>query len=248
MRRKGLTATALKTLAILAMTVDHVTWLLFPGYDRHALPLMLHLIGRITCPIMCFFVAEGYHYTRNVKKYTRRLLLLALISHFAYVLASVDFVDARSFVPFFRGQVLNQTGVVWSLAGGLVMLRINDSRWRMPAKVLGILATALATLPADWSCIAALCILSIGANRGRAKRQIGWCLFYVGLYALVYALALDVVYGLLQMGVVLAIPLISRYNGRLGDHPRAVRWMKTLFYVYYPLHLAVLGLIGLWMR
>ena len=86
-RTKGLTATALKTIAIAAMTADHVAWLLFPGYDRHALPLILHLIGRLTCPVMCFFVAEGYHYTHDVKKYTRRLLLLALVSHFAYVLA-----------------------------------------------------------------------------------------------------------------------------------------------------------------
>ena len=72
-RTKGLTATALKTIAIAAMTADHVAWLLFPGYDRHALPLILHLIGRLTCPVMCFFVAEGYHYTHDVKKYTRRL-------------------------------------------------------------------------------------------------------------------------------------------------------------------------------
>ena len=107
---------------------------------------------------------------------------------------------------------------------------------------------AAATFPADWSCIAALCILSIGANRGHAKKQIAWCLFYVGLYALVYCLALVVTYGLLQLGVALAIPLLKMYNGRLGDHPRAVRWMKTLFYVYYPLHLAILGLIGLAMR
>ena len=247
-RTKGLTATALKTIAIAAMTADHVAWLLFPGYDRHALPLILHLIGRLTCPVMCFFVAEGYHYTHDVKKYTRRLLLLALVSHFAYVLASADFVDAWSFLPLSRGSVLNQTGVVWSLAGGLIMLRINGSRWRTPAKVLGILAVAAATFPADWSCIAALCILSIGANRGHAKKQIAWCLFYVGLYALVYCLALDVTYGLLQLGVALAIPLLKMYNGRLGDHPRAVRWMKTLFYVYYPLHLAILGLIGLAMR
>ena len=71
-------------------------------------------------------------------------MLLALVSHFAYVLASADFVDAWSFLPFSRGSVLNQTGVVWSLAGGLIMLRINGSRWRTPAKVLGILAVAAA--------------------------------------------------------------------------------------------------------
>ncbi len=33
-----------------------------------------------------------------------------------------------------------------------------------------------------------------------------WMTFYVALYAAVYALALDVVYGILQMAVVLSIP------------------------------------------
>ena len=183
-----------------------------------------------------------------MKKYTRRLLLLALVSHFAYVLASADFVDAWSFLPFSRGSVLNQTGVVWSLAGGLIMLRINGSRWRTPAKVLGILAVAAATFPADWSCIAALCILSIGANRGHAKKQIAWCLFYVALYAVVYFFALDKLYGLLQLGVVLAIPLLALYNGRRGKNPAVNRVMKWLFYIYYPLHLFILGLIQLQIR
>ena len=32
-QRKGLDANALKLIAIVAMTVDHVAWLLFPGYS-----------------------------------------------------------------------------------------------------------------------------------------------------------------------------------------------------------------------
>ncbi len=42
----------------------------------------MHIIGRITCPIMCYCIAEGYHYTRNIRKYTARLFVFALISHF----------------------------------------------------------------------------------------------------------------------------------------------------------------------
>ena len=67
----------LKLLAILAMTVDHIAWMLFPGYSMHPLALLMHAIGRLTCPIMCYFIAEGYHYTRSFQKYALRLLLLA---------------------------------------------------------------------------------------------------------------------------------------------------------------------------
>lgn len=234
---------ALKLIAILAMTADHLAWLLFPGYDRAAVPVIMHIIGRLTCPVMCFFVAEGYHYTHSKEKHALRLLLLAVVSHFAYLFASNDFVDCHSFIPFYYGSFLNQTGVVWSLLGGLLMLWINDSkRLAAPVKVAGILLICVITFPADWSCIASLCILSIGTNRGDARKQIVWCLFYVTLYALVYFLALDRVYGLLQLCVVLAIPLLCLYNGRRGKTPGLNRAMKWLFYLYYPLHLFVLGL------
>lgn len=242
-KTRTLDANALKLIAIAAMTVDHVAWMLFPGYAREALPLVMHVIGRLTCPIMCYFIAEGYHYTRNVKKYMLRLLALAVVSHFAYIYASHDYVDARSFIPFYNGNVLNQTSVAWSLLGGLVMLRIND--WERPGwqKALAVLAVCLLTFPADWSCIAALCILSIGSNRGEPKKQLAWSMFYVSLYALVYCLSLDVVYGLLQLCVVLSIPLLALYNGKRGKNARLNRVMKPLFYVYYPLHLFIIGLI-----
>ena len=67
--------------------------------------------------------------------------------------------------------------------------------------------------------------------------------FYVALYAIVYALALDWVYGLVQMGVVLSLPVLRLYNGQRGRSPQVNRVMKWLFYVYYPLHLLVIGLL-----
>ena len=108
---KKLNSNTIKVIAILAMTIDHIAWLLFPGYPAEVLPVVLHIIGRITCPIMCFFIAEGYHYTKNIRKYTARLFVFAVISHFAYVFASANFVGWKSFIPFYYGDLLNQTSV-----------------------------------------------------------------------------------------------------------------------------------------
>ena len=33
---------------------------------------------------MWFMVAEGYHYTRNFRKYLQRLFIFAVLAHFAY--------------------------------------------------------------------------------------------------------------------------------------------------------------------
>lgn len=66
-RRPALSGNALKGIAILAMTLDHLTWTLWPGYSTAWWVLLLHLLGRVTAPIMWFFVVEGYHYTHDVK-------------------------------------------------------------------------------------------------------------------------------------------------------------------------------------
>lgn len=244
-KRKILNSNQLKLIAIIAMTVDHIAWAMFDGYPSALLPLVMHIIGRLTCPIMCYFIAEGYHYTRNINKYTFRLFAFAFISHFAYIFASNDFVDFRSFIPFYYGNFLNQTSVMWSLAWGLVMLRIADSkRIKSIYKVLLVILICIITLPSDWSCIAALCIMAIGTNRGDFRKQMSWMIFYVALYSLVYFFAIDKVYGVLQMGVVLSIPVIAMYNGKRGENPKINKFMKWFFYIFYPVHLFVIGLIN----
>lgn len=244
-KNKILNSNQLKLIAIIAMTVDHIAWAMFDGYPTALLPLVMHIIGRLTCPIMCYFIAEGYHYTRNINKYTFRLFAFAFVSHFAYIFASNDFVDFKSFIPFYYGNFLNQTSVMWSLAWGLVMLRIADSkRIKSIYKVLLVILICIITLPSDWSCIAALCIMAIGTNRGDFRKQMSWMIFYVALYSLVYFFAIDKVYGILQMGVVLSIPVIAMYNGKRGKNPKINKFMKWFFYIFYPLHLFVIGLIN----
>ena len=244
-KSKILDSNQLKLIAIIAMTVDHIAWSMFDGYPSALLPLVMHIIGRLTCPIMCYFIAEGYHYTRNINKYTFRLFAFAFVSHFAYIFASNDFVDFKSFIPIYYGNFLNQTSVMWSLAWGLVMLRIADSkRIKSIYKVLLVILICIITLPSDWSCIAALCIMAVGTNRGDFRKQMSWMIFYVALYSLVYFFAIDKTYGILQMGVVLSIPVIAMYNGKRGKNPKINKFMKWFFYIFYPVHLFVIGLIN----
>ena len=63
---KKLNSNHLKLIAIIAMTIDHVTDLFYPGFPVSPVPLVLHFIGKLTAPIMWFFVCEGYFYTKDV--------------------------------------------------------------------------------------------------------------------------------------------------------------------------------------
>ncbi len=232
--RKTLNANQLKLIAMAAMTVDHVTWAVFPGYRTDWYIILLHIIGRMAAPIFWFFVAEGYHYTHDVKKYTLRLFLFAIISHFAYT-----FAFGIPFVPF-RTTVFNQTSVIWALALGLVSLSIVENpeikQWQ---KTILIILIAVIAFCADWSSIAVLAITDIGTNRGNFKKQMTRMMIWVAVYAVVYAVFISPVYGIVQMFTVLTIPLLKMYNGKRGKSKN----MKWLFYVYYPLHLVICGII-----
>ena len=243
--KKILDSNTIKLIAIIAMTVDHIAWFLFPGYPKEAIPIVMHVIGRITCPIMCYFIAEGYHYTKNIDKYTARLFIFAFVSHFAYIFFSENFMDCRSFIPFYYGEILNQTSVMWSLAWGLVMLRVVNSKKinRDITKTLLVILICIISFPSDWSCVASLCILAFGTNRDNFKTQMLWMIFYVAIYSAVYFFSIDKIYGILQMSVVLAIPVLLMYNGKRGKNQTVNKIMKWSFYIYYPLHLFIIGLI-----
>ena len=194
---------------------------------------------------MWFFIAEGYHYTHNIKKYAARLFLLAAISHFAY-----NFCFGIPFIPF-QTTAFNQTGVVWSLAWGLVLLYIHDrTPWKPWQKVFitimrfifkkrAIIIICLITFPSDWSCIATMAILSIGLYRGDFKKQMAYMMLWTSVYAIVYFLFIDKTYALIQLGTCLTIPLLRLYNGKRGS----MKGIGKLFYIYYPLHLFLCGII-----
>ena len=234
----GLNSNQLKTFAIIAMTIDHLVSVIYPGYPKDWWIIGLHIIGRLTAPTMWFMVAEGYHYTRDLKKYIGRLFLFAVISHFAY-----NFAFGIPFIPF-QTTVFNQTSVIWSLAWGVVAIAITDEskchlkQWQKTLLVLGI---CVITFCSDWSCIAVLAILDIYSNRGNLKMQVREMMVYVSFYAIVYFLFVDKVYGIIQLFVFICVPFIMNYNGERG------KWkgMKWFFYLYYPAHLVICGIIRL---
>lgn len=236
MKRK-LNADHLKLIAILAMTVDHIADLIYPGFPGEPVALSLHIIGRLTAPIMWFFICEGFYHTRNLRKYLLRMFVFAVISHFAYC-----FAFGISFMPFTDG-IFNQTSVIWPLFWAIVALWIINSATALKTwqKWLLIIVINLITFPADWSCIAVMAIVAMYDNRGNLEKQMGGMMFWVIIYAIVSFFFVSKVYAVIQLGVILVYPLLKQYNGQKGT----VKWMKWFFYLYYPAHLVVVGIIRL---
>lgn len=237
---KKLNSNHLKIIAIIAMTIDHIADLLYPGMPNIFISNVMHIIGRLTAPIMFFFICEGYHYTKDVKKYISRLFIFALISHFAYC-----FAFGINFIPFSTGNIFNQTSIMWTLAWAVVALHIvhgknNLKEWQ---KWLLIILINLITFSSDFSSIAVMAILFMYDRRGNLKSQMICMMAWLSLYALISYLFVSKTYGLIAMTAILVYPLIKNYNGQRGK----VKWLKWFFYLYYPLHLIIIGALRLYM-
>ena len=236
---KNLNSNQLKIIAVFAMIFDHILWGINPGYNNGVLYIVLHIIGRIVAPIFCYFIAEGAYYTKNRNKYLARLLIFAIISHFAYC-----FAFGINIIPFSNGTIFNQTSIMWSLALGLIGIMINDSKINNKLKILIIICLCIIAFPSDWSSVAVMIIIYDYAYRNDFKKQMAIQTMFSGIYAIIYCIFIDFSYGLLQMGTVLSIPLLKRYNGQRG------KWkgMKYFFYLIYPIHLILCGLIRVYLH
>lgn len=236
---KRLNSNHLKLIAIIAMTIDHFTDLFYPGFPAEALPVTMHLIGRLTAPIMWFFIAEGYHHTRNVRKYIFRLGLFAVVSHFAYC-----FAFGINFIPFKTG-IFNQTSVMYPLFIAVVVMWLEDlekEKLNSKLKIAIIFVLIWSAFPADWSCIAVLAILEINKYRGNLSKQMLSMMKWVMLYAIVSFFFVNKAYGVVCLGVILVYPFLRMYNGERGK----AKWLKWFFYIYYPAHLIILGILRIY--
>ncbi|MGI6149943.1 MAG: protein TraX [Firmicutes bacterium] len=232
--QKGLTAFQLKLIAITAMLIDHLAWY-YVDLDT-GLGQLLHMVGRLTAPIMCFFIAEGYRHTRSLRRYAARLAVFALISQLPFTYYSLG------------RAALFPLNVIYTLLIGLLAIHCletipNESkRWGL----IGLLL--LLAVPADWSVVGVVLCLGFYSMSGDWPRltallaaaslammagQAAWRM--LNGYSFAWALH----YSWFQGGVLLSVFLLRLYNGEKGGGP----WSRWLFYLFYPLHQAVLAVL-----
>lgn len=221
----------LKYIAVAAMLCDHIA-LAFVGMDN-PLGLTMRVVGRLTAPIMCYFLVEGFMYTRSKKKYGTRLFIFALISQipFSYLLTGKLF-DTRlnmMFTLFFCFMIL------------LCLEKINNRFLRvMCAFVFAVLCTMC-----DWGMVAPLWVLVFAVCR-EDKKKMNLFYFLTCIYWLCRCINITVGDGnewysaLWQAGSIGFVPLIYFYNGQGGKSSKFSKWF---FYWFYPLHILVIGVI-----
>lgn len=230
----------LKYLVIITMLIDHIAWAFVP--TASVLGQVMHFIGRLTGPTMAFFVAEGYRYTRDVKKYSLRLGVFALLSWFPYVYfeyGTLPIVIQNGAVVAFHPQF----GVIYTLLLGLLAIWLWDKgKCSYTLKLLGVFGLCMLSVFGDWPIFNVLYCMFFYIYRDNPKAK--WTAFcWITAVCCMFVLFAKPWWaGLFQFGIFM-VPLFIQfcYNGESGSKKAFHKWF---FYVFYPVHLLVLGVLA----
>ena len=217
-----LSGNALKLLAALFMTIDHVGVLLLPHV------IVLRILGRLALPIFAFMIAEGCRYTRNRLRYFGSVFALGVLCQIVYYIAdrslyfSILITFSLSIATIYalqdwKEQKTTRSALVffWAVAGVYALNRVFAIDYGFWGCMLPVFAAAFQKTAWDRPWV----------NLGM-----------LGLGLLVLAADL----GQIQYYALPALPLLACYNGRRG------RWkLKYFFYLFYPIHLVILQGIAL---
>ena len=222
--RKGLPQEALKMIACVTMLIDHIGAVFVPGYG-------LRIIGRIAFPIYCFLLAEGMARTRNVKRYGIRLAIGAALSELPYELL------------FYGSVSLGYQSVMVTLLIGYLMILWMRKTVMMKFIPVIVCVFAAELLGTDYGGMGVAMIALFALTRERPDRlwlQVFTC---AALCWIIGGAGWQVgpVYVPLQIFGVLAMVPIALYSGGKATNSKAIQWV---FYLFYPVHLAVLLVIA----
>ena len=176
---------------------------------------LLRWIGRLAMPVLCFFIGEGLRHTRSPRRYLLRLTGFALLSELPFDLT------------FYGGIEWGHQNVYFTLALGLLALWAIQSRG-MEGWLLALTAALAAELlGCDYGMYGVLLILLLDRfHRARSEQLAAAALLNLAFFGLQT-----------QTLSLIALPLLWLYNGKRGRDDR------RLFYLYYPAHLCVLGIL-----
>lgn len=213
----------LKLIAASSMLLDHMGVVLFPG------ALWLRILGRLAYPIFAFMIAEGCRYTRHKLRYFLMVLGLGLGCQSVYYLFSGDTYlnilltfSVSILLIYLLGWIVDRAGEGgwWrSATGPLLFLGAVAAVW--------VLCQKLTIDYGFWGILVPVWV-SLPLKEGETEKY-RICFLGVGL------LCLALSYGGIQWYGLLALPLLLLYSGKRGK-----RNMKYFFYIFYPVHLALL--------
>ena len=211
----GLSQEWLKAIACITMLIDHIGAMLFPQ------TVIFRMIGRISFPIYCFLLVEGFYRTRDKKKYITRMAICAIVTEPIYDFAFTGALTLHS-----------QSVMITLMLGFAALYTLERCKCKIDA-VIAIVAYAILNeiLGASYGIYGIGMILMFAYTRERDDKLVA----NVFLTIILNVFQTDI-----QIFALLALPIINLYNGKKLTNNKAA---QIGFYAFYPMHLLILYII-----
>lgn len=231
---KKLNRNQIKYIAIAAMLIDHIAWAFVPTVS--VLGQTMHFVGRFTGPSMCYFLYEGFVHTSDKTKYGTRLALFALASWIPFCSFEYGAWCIAPLMGMIYTLFLGFLGMCWCERAE----KKNNGRLKL-ADCAVIVGLCILSLIGDWPVLGVLwpVMLYIYRNDEQSKWSSFWIINVVGMVLFLNPYSWKA--SICELGCI--IPGLVLQYGYDGTPGKKTAFSKWFFYIFYPLHLAVLTYI-----
>lgn len=255
--RFGINGNVLKTIALIAMVIDHIGFYFEPFLNVNFM-LICRYIGRIAMPIFTYLVVQGFFHTKDFKKYVLRMGLWAVITQivlFGLTAVNMNFVKQYAAATY----ISNHLNILFVYTIILLMLKLIHKdllikKWtynkNLSVKIVLVITIIIACifLPLDYGIEAPLLALlfyyieklkiNVLINTENIRKNINKIIrineysIIQGAYVILLflALVLVVVYANINIYTLFAVIPIALYNGERGNKSKI---LKNGFYLLF---------------
>lgn len=222
----------LKIMAIIFMAMDHIYTYMNVALNNQV-PIWFGYLGKLAAPIFFYLIVEGFYHTRSKNKYMQRIFSMGILMIIVDLLFKI------------HNNIFLSLGFAIAMLSMIEQAKLSQkgSKKRIINIILAISFGVLGLFTEASLYGVGMVLIFYFLREKKVAMTLTYIVFslagiigFIGPNFIEAAFLWDY-----QWMMVFAIIPILMYNGKLGISNKFIKWM---FYWFYPIHLIVIVLIA----
>ena len=222
----------LKIMAIIFMAMDHIYTYMNVALNNQV-PIWFGYLGKLAAPIFFYLIVEGFYHTRSKNKYMQRIFSMGILMIIVDLLFKI------------HNNIFLSLGFAIAMLSMIEQAKLSQkgSKKRIINIILAISFGALGLFTEASLYGVGMVLIFYFLREKKVTMILTYIVFslagiigFIGPNFIEAAFLWDY-----QWMMVFAIIPILMYNGKLGISNKFIKWM---FYWFYPIHLIIIVLIA----
>ncbi|CEQ19971.1 F pilin acetylation protein [[Clostridium] sordellii] len=222
----------LKIMAIIFMAMDHIYTYMNVALNNQV-PIWFGYLGKLAAPIFFYLIVEGFYHTRSKNKYMQRIFSMGILMIIVDLLFKI------------HNNIFLSLGFAIAMLSMIEQAKLSQkgSKKRIINIILAISFGVLGLFTEASLYGVGMVLIFYFLREKKVAMTLAYIVFslagiigFIGPNFIEAAFLWDY-----QWMMVFAIIPILMYNGKLGISNKFIKWM---FYWFYPIHLIIIVLIA----